>query len=319
MEMKIPGVHHITAIAGDPRRNVAFYSGVLGQRLVKKTVNFDDPGTYHLYYGDEVGNPGTILTFFPFAGVPRGRRGAGQVAAVAFAIPDASLGYWRERLLAYRVTDEDAETRFGERVLAFADPDGLQLELVAGDEAGAQPGWAGGPIPAAHAIRGFHAATLWVRAHEPTRRVLTELMGFRFVGEEGDRSRYASGAGPSGLVDVVAMPAAPQGYGAAGTVHHIAWRTPDDAQQLVWQRELSHHGLSVTPVRDRQYFHSIYFREPGGVLFEIATDPPGFAIDEPVAELGTHLKLPPWLEPQRAELARILPPLDTAEIAEAAR
>lgn len=318
MERQIPGVHHITAIAGNPRRNVAFYSGVLGQRLVKKTVNFDDPGTYHLYYGDEQGNPGTILTFFPFAGIPRGTRGVGQVAAVAFAIPTASLGYWRERLTAHGATIEEAEMRFGDRVLAFADPDGLQLELVTTEESTSQSTWTQGPVPAEHAIRGFHAATLWVRSHEPTRRVLTELMGFRFVGEEGDRIRYAARDGASGLVDVVAMPAAPQGNGAAGTVHHIAWRTPDDAQQLAWQRELARHGLSVTPVRDRQYFHSIYFHEPGGVLFEIATDPPGFAIDEPVAELGTGLMLPPWLEPHRAELAQILPPLDTAVIIEAA-
>ena len=314
MERQIPGVHHITAIAGDPRRNVAFYIGVLGQRLVKKTVNFDDPGTYHLYYGDEVGNPGTILTFFPFTGIPRGTRGVGQVAAVAFAIPAASLAYWRERLAAHGVTIEDAETRFGERVLAFADPDGLQLELVATEASASESVWAQGPVPAEHAIRGFHAATLWVRSHEPTRRVLTELMGFRFAGEEGDRIRYAAGDSASGLVDVVAMPAAPQGNGAAGTVHHIAWRTPDDAEQLEWRSELARHGLNVTPVRDRQYFHSIYFREPGGVLFEIATDPPGFAIDESVAALGTGLMLPPWLETHRAELAQILPPLDTEEI-----
>jgi glyoxalase family protein len=305
MTHQINGIHHITAIAADPQRNVDFYTDVLGLRLVKQTVNFDDPGTYHLYYGDDLGRPGTILTFFPFPGVPRGRRGPGQVAAIAFAVGAGSLGYWADHLKRHGVTVGAPAARLDEEVLSFADPDGLALELVA--RAGAD-----GPE---QVITGFHGATLWVRDHEPTARLLADALGFRLVAQEGRRVRYAAGPDePGRWVDLVSVPDAPEGVGAAGTVHHIAWRTPDDAQQLAWRHALARHGLHVTPVRDRQYFRSIYFREPGGVLFEIATDPPGFAVDEAPEHLGTQLKLPPWLEPYRRELAQVLPPLRLPEV-----
>ncbi len=305
----IPGIHHITVVAGDPQRNLDFYGGVLGLRLVKTTVNFDAPDVYHFYYGDEVGHPGTILTFFPFPNAPRGRRGTGTVDAIAFSIPSTSLGYWTERLVAHGLTGDVPSTRFGEQVISFADPDGLRLELIAHD-ADRRSGWTGGPVPAAHAIRGFHGATLLVRDAGPTARLLTETMGFRSIGEEGDRVRYATGeGGPGAEVDLVAAPGTPPGSVAAGITHHIAWRTPDQESELHWRRVLGAQGLDVTSVRDREYFRSIYFHEPGGVLFEIATDPPGFTIDESVAALGSGLKLPPWLESRRPQLERALPPL----------
>ncbi len=323
MDKRIPGIHHITAIASDPQRNLDFYTQALGLRLVKLTVNFDDPGTYHFYFGDEAGRPGTILTFFPWARAPRGRRGTGQVTAISFSIPQEALAYWQERLASEGISTAQPQQRFDEQVLAFPDPDGLQLELVAHPGAGARPGWAGGSVPAEYAIRGFSGATLTVDDYELTADVLTRVLGFRLAGQEGQRYRYEVGesAGTQfpqapaaegadlARVDLVNAPELPQGQIAAGTVHHIAWRTPSDEQQLAWRAELQQAGLQVTPVRDRQYFHSIYFYEPNGILFEIATDPPGFATDETPETLGTHLKLPPWLEPQRATLENKLPRL----------
>jgi len=305
----IPGIHHITVVAGDPQRNLDFYGGALGLRLVKTTVNFDAPDVYHLYYGDEVGHPGTILTFFPFPDAPKGRRGSGTVDAVAFSVPSASLDYWRGRLAEYGVAVGAPETRFGEQVLLFADPDGLRLELIAHDEDGRR-GWAGGPVPAECMVRGFHGATLLVGDAGPTARLLTGTMGFRSIGEEGGRVRYATGdGGPGAEVDLVAVPGTPRGAVAAGIAHHIAWRVADDASERRWRDELGAQGLDVTSVRDRAYFRSIYFHEPGGILFEIATDPPGFTVDEDVAALGSGLKLPPWLESRREELEGALPPL----------
>jgi glyoxalase family protein len=308
-EKTLPGIHHITAIAGDPQLNINFYVGLLGLRLVKRTVNFDDPASYHLYYGDELGRPGTIMTFFAWPGAPRGRVGAGQVGTTSFSIPASALDYWHERLASHGIAVEKAPARFGERVLAFADPDDMPLELIAtgSDE---RPGWPSGPIPSESAIRGFHAPTLYLHDIALSERLLTEVMGFRRLGAEGGRVRFAAGAGaPGALVDLLARPDGPRALQAAGTVHHIAWRTPDDAQQLAWQGELAQRGLGVTEVRDRQYFHSIYYREPGGILYEIATDQPGFAADEEPAELGTHLKLPPWLESRRPQIEGALPPL----------
>jgi glyoxalase family protein len=305
----LPGIHHITAIAGDPQQNIDFYAGLIGLRLVKRTVNFDDPASYHLYYGDELGQPGTIMTFFAWPGAPRGRVGAGQVGVTSFSIPASALDYWRDRLAVHGVAVEEEPERFGERVLAFADPDGMPLELIA-SATDARPGWTNGAIPSASAIRGFHAPTLYLREIAPSERLLVEVMGFRRLGAEGGRDRYAAADGaPGELVDLLARPDGPHAWQAAGTVHHIAWRTPDDAQELAWQAELARRGLGVTEVRDRQYFHSIYYREPGGILYEIATDQPGFAVDEEPAELGTHLKLPPWLESRRPQIAGALPPI----------
>ncbi len=309
----IPGIHHVTAIAGDPQRNVDFYTAILGLRLVKLTVNFDDPGTYHLYYGDEQGQPGTILTFFPWPGARRGRPGPGQVAATSFLVPEGTLGYWQERLQRAGATVQQRERRFEHDALPFLDPDFLQLELVADPRAADIDPWQNGPVAPEQAIRGFHGATLWESDPGLTVDLLTTTMGFRLEAEDGPRSRFRAGRdgrpGPGAVVDVVHIPGDEPGRVAAGSVHHIAWRTADDEQQLAWRRALSARGLHVTPVMDRQYFRSIYYREPGGVLFEIATDPPGFLWDESLAELGSHLKLPPWLEPRRAEIERVLPEL----------
>lgn len=315
MKKEIPGIHHVTAIASDPQRNLDFYTTVLGLRLVKLTVNFDDPGTYHFYFGDEVGRPGTILTFFPWPVARRGRRGNGQVAVTSFSIPEGTPGYWGERLKEHGVSVGELNRRFDEEVLTFLDPDGMQLELVTHPGATAHAPWGGGPIPPEYAIRGFHSVALWARDHERTAELLRDTFGFRLLNEAGPRFRFqAASQGPGGLVDVIHRPNGEPGWGGAGTVHHVAWRTPDDAEQLAWQREISGLGLRVTPVMDRQYFHSIYFREPGGVLFEIATDPPGFTLDEPRARMGHALKLPPWLEPQRAEIEGMLPDLHLPEV-----
>jgi len=307
------GLHHVTAIAGDPQRNADFYLQVLGLRLVKRTVNFDAPDTYHLYYGDEIGSPGSILTFFPMPGVPRGRRGTGQTTTVGFSVPEGSLGWWRDRLRAAGAAAEDPLTRGGEDVLALEDPDGLRLELVAAGPADGRPPWERGPVPGAYAVRGLHAVTMSEGGPDPTAELLTGRLGFRLAEETGDRFRFATGdGGPGSLVDVVAQPSAPRGLVAAGTVHHVAWRAPDDPAQASWRAQLVAAGIDVTPVIDRRYFSSIYFREPGGVLFEIATDNPGFATDEPVDALGTGLRLPPWLEPQREAIQAALPALETA-------
>ena len=303
------GLHHVTAIAGDPRGNLDFYTRVLGLRLVKKTVNFDDPGTYHLYYGDEGGHPGTITTFFPWPGARRGRRGAGQVTVTSYAAPPASLGYWSERLERHGVTAERSEI-LDEELLAFEDPDGLKLEIVGVPGAADRPAWAGGPVPVEHAMRGFAHVTLAEQGYEATAQLLGEVMGFRLVAESGNRFRYAVGAGGAAArVDVLCTPDAPPGRIAVGTVHHVAWRVAGDAEQGEWRERLVSRGLDVTPVLDRRYFRSIYYREPGGVLFEIATDPPGFTLDEGFDRLGTALTLPPWLEPYRAPIEAALPPL----------
>ena len=301
----LPGIHHVTAITSDAQRNVDFYAGLLGLRFVKKTVNFDDPGSYHLYYGDELGRPGSVMTFFVWPGAGRGRQGPGQVTATAFAIPPGSLAWWAERLRGSSVRTA-AEARFGDEVLAFADPDGMRLELVAPARADPREPWAGGGVPAEHAIRGFHSVTLTLIGHEETARMLTAILGFRPAAADAGRDRFATGE-VGGVVELLSLPDAPSGVTAVGTVHHVAWRTPDDAAQLAWREELLRAGHDVTPVLDRQYFHSIYFREPGGVLFEIATDLPGFTVDEPEERLGSTLRLPPRLEPLRQELEGRLP------------
>ena len=296
--MRSAGIHHITAIAGDPQRNLDFYTEALGLRLVKRTVNFDDPGSYHFYFGDNIGTPGTIMTFFPWPGARRGARGSGQVTTVSFAVPRNSMAFWKERLRATHVIAEQIEGRFGCNALRFLDPDGLQLELVAS---------ANEESSSERAIRGFAAPTLEVRNSEKTEELLTEILGFEFVAEENNRRRFrGSGSNASAEIDLVSSEA---GFGqiAAGTVHHIAFRAADDDEQLKVREQLAARGLNVTPVIDRQYFHSIYFREPNGILFEIATDGPGFLIDEPADALGETLKLPPIYESKRNEIERVLP------------
>jgi glyoxalase family protein len=310
MSGDILGIHHVTAIASDPQRNVDFYTSVLGLRLVKLTVNFDDPRSYHLYYGDEVGHPGTILTFFAWLGVPKGRQGTGQVTVTSFSVPQASLDYWIERLIQQGISYKGPTSRFDETILSLQDPDGLALELVAHPLAHNRPAWKEGPVPAEHAIRGIHTVTLLEDGYERTARLLTETLGFHPRSSENNVFRYEVGeGGPGAYVDVRCAPGLRRGLVAAGTVHHVAWRTPDDEQQRAWRGTLAGLDLNITPVMDRKYFQSIYFREPGGILFEIATDPPGFTVDEPVEQLGTHLELPPWLEQDRSELEQVLPSL----------
>jgi catechol 2,3-dioxygenase-like lactoylglutathione lyase family enzyme len=315
MPRPIPGIHHITVIAGDPQRNLDFYVHFLGLRLVKKTVNFDDPGTYHLYYGDSVGHPGSILTFFPWPGAYRGKPGAGEVSTVSFSVPEGSLDYWVRRAGDGGVTLEGPTARFdGERFVSFTDPDGLRIELV-GDPSAAD-GWGPSAVPETHTIRGFHGAALSVSGYERTAKLLTDSFGFESAGQDENRFRFrAPGEGGVGTrVDLLCQPDLSRAALGAGSVHHIAWRTQDDESQKQWRRYLASLDYDVTPVMDRQYFHSIYFREPGGVLFEIATDPPGFTFDENADQLGAGLKLPPWLEPRRAAIERILPPLSVDRI-----
>jgi len=309
MNTQISGLHHITAIAGDPQRNIDFYSGVLGLRLVKLTVNFDDPGTYHLYYGDGIGTPGTIITFFPWPNAP-GRQGPGLVTAASFAVSDAALDYWEDRLEQNGVVARRISSRFGEPGISFHDPDGMQLDLIASPLAMSERANQTGSVPLSYAIRGFHSATLTETGHKKTAAMLTDTLGFRLVGKEDNRFRYAVASGiPGSIVDVVSAPKERHGSVLVGTVHHIAWRTPSDENQSEWRSELIRLGNDVSPVMDRKYFHSIYFREPGAILFEIATDPPGFSVDEPTALLGSTLVLPPWLEFSRADLVHMLPPL----------
>ncbi len=308
MEKRISGIHHVTAIAGDAQQNVNFYTQVLGLRLVKITINYDDPGSYHFYYGDEAGSPGSILTFFAWPDGRKGRQGTGQVAVTSFAVPPESLGYWQDRFARRNVRYEKPITRWDEEVLAFADPDGLPLELVTDVQAGKNAGWQGGGIPLDYATRGFHSVTLALASPTRTARLLTETMGFQQAGEEGNRVRYVAGEqGTARRVDLLTLPELPQSASGVGDVHHVAWRTATDAQQEQWQAQLTQQRFAVSPVMDRQYFHSIYFREPGGVLFEIATDHPGFTADEPLETLGTTLRLPEWLEPERAQIQKGLP------------
>jgi glyoxalase family protein len=303
------GIHHITAIAGDPQKNLDFYAGMLGLRLIKLTVNFDDPATYHLYYGDEIGRPGSILTFFPWPDGRRGRQGTGQAATVAFEISSPSLGFWIERLLAHQIKYEGPARRFDDQVLSFPDPDGLLLEVVARP---GSPGsaWADGPVPAEHAIRGLHGTTIWEDRDLGSARFLEASLGFRPTGEDGNLWRFESpGGGVGSTVYFRRAPGFWRGVGGVRTVHHVAFRAETDQAQLAKRAEIEEQGFNITPVIDREYFHSVYFHEPGGVLFEIATDGPGFTVDEPLEELGTHLKLPPMYEASRAQIEQILPPV----------
>jgi glyoxalase family protein len=308
------GIHHVTAISGKAAHNLEFYKHVIGLRFVKKTVNFDDPGTYHLYYGDRVGHPGTILTFFPWEHAAPGRAGVGLTQQTAFRIPVGSIGYWTHRLVEKGVAHQQPERRFGEQVLSFGDPDGMSLALVGVTGAEAEPAWDGEGVPAEHAIRGFHGVTLMIEDGARTAAILRDVLGFKKAGQDGTLARFTADATVGGIVDIREAKGFLRGHLGRGSVHHIAFRAADDATQAAMARKLeTEHGLHPTPQLDRQYFRSVYFREPGGILFEIATDAPGFAVDEPVESLGEHLKLPPFLEARRKEIEAVLPALDAAE------
>lgn len=310
MAIATSGLHHVTAIASDPQRNADFYARTLGLRVVKTTVNFDDPGTYHLYYGDERGRPGSLLTFFPWRGAPTGRRGTGQATTTSFSVPEQSIGWWKQHLEALRIEASRIQNRAGEDALTFHDPDGLELSLVAHPQGDPRAPWDGGLVSPEHGIRGLHSVTLSVSQEDATAGMLGEL-GLRFDEQERNRFRFAAGdGGPGAFVDVLVTPDAPEGLVAAGTVHHVAWRAPSAEAQQSWREELVESGVEVTSIRDRQYFRSIYFREPGGTLLEIATDAPGFTADEPLLELGRALKMPPWLEPDREQIEAALPRLN---------
>ncbi len=304
------GIHHVTAICSDPKKNVAFYTHTLGLRMVKKTVNFDDPSTWHLYYGDETGQPGTALTFFAWGELPPGRNGIGMAVETAFVIPQGSLGYWTQRLIELGISHEAPEKRFGATVLPLSDPDGMRLALVAVKGADAMAGWSNGDVPAEHAIRGFHGVTLMVGAGERTAAVLTGALGFKAAAREGNVRRFLAGGDDIGtVVDVRTAEGFLAGRQGAGSVHHVAFRAADDSAQSDMVKEIKAQDLHPTDQINRCYFRSVYFREPGGVLFEIATDDPGFTLDEPKEALGSTVKLPPWYEPRRAEIVAALPPL----------
>lgn len=309
MSLISKGIHHVTAIASDPQKNLDFYAGVLGMRFVKRTVNFDDPTTYHFYFGDGEGNPGSILTFFPWPGSRRGRQGDGQVAVTSFAILPGSVGFWIERFIKHHVEFEHPKSRFDEeRVIAFKDPDGLLCELVGHPVAESGKGWSTAAVPAEHSIRGLYSVTLWQESCDLTGKLLVDVMGFEAVREQASIFRYAArDRGLGSVVDLRCVPGLWPGVLGAGTVHHVAFRAESDAIQIATRNELVEKGHNVSPQMDRDYFHSIYFREPGGVLFEIATEPPGFTVDEPLETLGQSLKLPEWLETRRFEIEALLP------------
>jgi glyoxalase family protein len=302
------GIHHVTAIAGQARRNLDFYSRTLGLRLVKKTVNFDDPGAYHLYYGDAAGTPGTILTFFPWEGAAAGRAGVGEVQETLFRIPRSAIGYWTVRLIAYGVERTD---RFGEPVLTLRDPDGMRLALVGLAGIDGEIAWDNGDIPVEHAVRGLHGVSLMLEDAALTGEVLVNVFGFAAAGREGDAMRYrVDGTAMGGVVDLRSVGGFLPARLGRGSVHHLAFRAADDAAQAAMVTTLAgDHGIHTTEQKDRDYFRSVYFREPGGVLFEIATDIPGFAVDEAPRELGTALKLPRFLQPRRGEIEAALPAL----------
>src|SRR5687768_1620259 len=316
----INGLHHVTAITRDPQRNVDFYRNVLGQRFVKKTVNFDVPDTYHLYFADEIGTPGSVLTFFAWPNMKRGIRGTGETTAVAYNIPASSMGFWQSYLKGKGIGLLPVEQRFGADVLSFDDPDGMRVELVTSVASPDIRYWEEGRIPQEHAISGFHSVTLWLDQIEATTDLLTFQMGYTYTGKEGDRYRFSGGSGALGTtLDILHhpddMPA--KAVFGTGSIHHIAFRVPTDEMQLEYRSALLAVGHEVTPVVDRNYFHSIYYREPGGVLFEIATEPPGFTVDEPVESLGENLVLPEWFEPNRPAIEQGLPPITLKQIEKA--
>jgi len=310
MENRILGLHHITAIAGEAQRNFDFYTQVLGVRLVKKTVNFDDPGTYHFYYGDEVGTPGSILTFFPWEGIQKGRIGTGMATEIGYAVPKGSLDFWKARLEEHKVKHQPIRERFGENYLQLEDRDGLLLNLVAASDNDNRKPWVTADVTANVATKGFHSIVLTVRNITATAKVLTDIFGYRLLTQEGNRYRFITDAiDTANMVDLVEEPNGQPGINAGGTNHHVAFRVKDDNILMDFREKVRSAGLNITEKIDRNYFYSLYFREPGGVLFELASDNPGFATDETVSELGTHLMLPPQYEPARKRIEEILPAL----------
>lgn len=313
MRQPTAGIHHITAFVRNAQATVDFYSGVLGLRMVKKTINFDAPEVYHLYFGNESGSPGTVITFFPWATSRQGRIGGGQVGITTYVVPTGTLQFWRERFVKLNISVKET-TRFGELYVQLADPDGLQLELVE-REAGTLSEWSIGGVPAVKAIKGFGGAVLYSMAPEQTANVLVQVMGLEKVGVEGEYARFKATGDLGNLIDVNVSEVA-LGAGGAGTVHHIAWRAKDDEDHALWRTHVEESGFHPTPFIDRQYFNAIYFREEGGILFEIATDPPGFAHDESLETMGEKLMLPEWFEEHRAQIEQLLPPI-TVRVLEA--
>lgn len=311
MEHKILGLHHITAIAGSAKVNYDFYTRVLGLRLIKKTVNFDDPKTYHLYYGDEVGSAGTILTFFPWEGIATGRRGARQATEIGYSVPAGSLDFWQERLEKNNVIYNKRAEKFGEQYLTFLDPDGLKFELTVSKNKDDRKPWLTEDISAEHAILGFHNVTITSNKIDKTAEILTGVFGYTLSEKQVNRSRFITDTvEQANLIDLVEAPGEMAGHVAGGSVHHVAFRVKDETALMYYRDKIAAMGLTITEQIDRNYFYSLYFREPGGVLFEIATENPGFTVDEPLNELGTHLKLPAQYESRRTEIESILPKLD---------
>jgi glyoxalase family protein len=310
MENRILGLHHITAIADNAKRNFDFYTKVLGLRMVKKTVNFDDPGTYHFYFGDEVGTPGSILTFFPWEGIGKGHTGTGMATEIGYSVPNGSLAFWEERFKQFNVKHGEAADRFGEQLLPFQDPDGLNIALIVPSVEDKRAPWEGGEVKAPVAMKGFHSITLTLKNITPTATILTDIFGYTLFKQEGNRYRFITDAiDNASVVDLIEAPNLTPGRGAAGTNHHVAFRVKDDNILMDYREKIARKGLSITPKIDRDYFFSLYFREPGGVLFELATDNPGFAKDEPVEQLGSSLKLPKQYESTRAKIEEVLPKL----------
>jgi glyoxalase family protein len=311
MNDRILGIHHITAIADAAKRNLNFYTQILGLRLLKKTVNFDDPGTYHLYYGDEKGSAGTILTFFPYEGARKGRAGTGMATQIGYSVPEGSFDYWLKRFEENNVIYNKPSEKFGEAYLPFLDPDGLKLELIVAKNGDNRTPWETGNIKAEHAARGFHNVTLTVKEMQLTADILTGIFGYELQEQSGNRFRFKTDAVENAaIVDLVELPNEARGIGGAGTNHHVAFRVKDEETLMKFHDKVAEKGLNITDKIDRNYFYSLYFREPGGVLFEIATDNPGFGIDEPFDKLGSGLLLPPQYESRRAEIEAALPKLD---------
>jgi glyoxalase family protein len=310
MSNKISGLHHVTALTSDAQKNVDFYTGILGLRLVKKTINFDAPDVYHLYYGDEHGNPGSILTFFPFHGMIKGRKGKGQLTVTSFSIPEGSIDYWTKRLIRFKIPFENPQERFDDEiVIYFEDFDGLGVELIA-NKTDNREGFTYGHIPLEYSVKGFYSVTLSEDGYERTAGLLTEQMDHKLAGEKGNRFRFTASGKAGGFVDILCSPEVLYGTGGSGTVHHVAFATMNDVTQLEFREKLLSSGIvNPTPVIDRQYFHSLYFREPGGILFEAATSDIGFTLDESAEHLGENLKLPAWEEKNRIEIEKILTPL----------
>ncbi len=310
MENLITGIHHVTALAGDPQKNLDFYAGILGLRLVKKTVNFDAPEVYHFYYGDELGDPGSILTFFPYGDIIKGRHGKGMLNTTTFSVPVSSMDYWQERLKKFNIPFKQPQQRFrDEAIIYFEDEDGLGLELAFNDK-DERKGFTYGHIPLENAIKGFYNVEIWEEGYERTAALLTEQLDHKLIAEQGNRFRFAANDSPGNYVDIVCAPDSLKGLGGNGTVHHIAFATANKQTQDEVRERISQRMLNPTPILDRQYFTSIYFREPGGVLFEVATAGPGFAIDEDREHLGEALKLPAWYEPHRSVIEQAVVPVN---------